>query len=478
MRVPVALRGILLGLLGAALVAHALRAQAAPGTEQLFANIDSAGEFSGAASLPNPAPVPPSVSPRFWGATLDVITINGLTNLINRLSGEEFAAISPESWARNLADGATWDDNGLSVNHFGHPYHGAAYFNAARANGFGFWGAAPFALAGSLMWEYLGETHRPSTNDILSTTLGGIILGEAVQRLTIGLVDDQARGLSRLMRESALMLFNPGLGVHRLTRGETFRHRDGAPARRTPVRLRTDVGVRRVASAGGVEAVTAGQPVLSLRWQAGNLYDPPRQGAFESFELRGEVSGYGTAPMSALVVQAPMAVHARGAEAHRWARYVGTRYLYQLRPGLQRSEAEVLVGLGHRAASGPWTADAQVSAGALPLAAISSSYLRAGARGRPYDYAMGANLRLALAVQHDRRDLARVEYDATQLWVLDGAALTHTLHALAGELRVPLTGAVSIGADAHLLIQHAAYTDGDRTEGRASAVGLFLTVGR
>lgn len=66
----------------------------------------------------------------------------------------------------------------FNTNLFAHPYHGNLYFNAARTNGMNFWQSYPFALGGSLMWEFLGENTPPSINDLLATSIGGTAIGE------------------------------------------------------------------------------------------------------------------------------------------------------------------------------------------------------------------------------------------------------------------------------------------------------------
>ena len=74
---------------------------------------------------------------------------------------EDFAKISIGSIRRNIKHGFVWDNDQFSTNLFAHPYHGNLYFNAARSNGLTFWESAPYAFAGSLMWEIAAEVERP-----------------------------------------------------------------------------------------------------------------------------------------------------------------------------------------------------------------------------------------------------------------------------------------------------------------------------
>jgi hypothetical protein len=277
-------------------------AQTSGETVALVSAPDAAGEPTDSTAPQPPPRVPP---PRFWGSALDVTAINTFAVLANLASGQEFAHLSAQAWATNLGRSPEWDTNEMKVNQLDHPYHGSAYFNAARANGFGFWGSTPFVVVGSLMWEYLGETKPASTNDMLATTFGGIALGEATYLLTSRLIDDEARGLNRLWHEAAVALLNPGLGMHRILRGESWRRRANVSAPRPPVRLQTDAGARAVGVGGGALADgTVLQPVISMRWHYGDPMKSPRVGAFENFELRAEVSAHGSSPISGLEVRA------------------------------------------------------------------------------------------------------------------------------------------------------------------------------
>jgi len=114
-------------------------------------------------------------------AVNEVLAINLLYNLTNLVIKPEEEKIYfktyYKTWWANMTYGFEWDDNTFQVNQFGHPYQGNNYFNAGRANGLSFWESAPLAALGSLTWEYLGERHKPSLNDFVMTTVGGISLG-------------------------------------------------------------------------------------------------------------------------------------------------------------------------------------------------------------------------------------------------------------------------------------------------------------
>lgn len=155
----------------------------------------------------------------------EIIGMNGGLSLFNRyVSQENFAKISFSSVANNFQKGFTWDNDFFVVNQFAHPYHGNIYFNTARSNGYSFWESVPFTFGGSLMWEMFMETDPPQTNDLVSTTLGGVMLGEITYRLSSLILDESTRGFERTSREIIGAVINPARGFNRLIRGDINRH--------------------------------------------------------------------------------------------------------------------------------------------------------------------------------------------------------------------------------------------------------------
>ena len=98
-----------------------------------------------------------------WRAAAETFGMNvGVWAFDRYVMNEDFAKISIGSIRRNIKHGFVWDNDQFSTNLFAHPYHGNLYFNAARSNGLTFWESAPYAFAGSLMWEIAAEVEPPS----------------------------------------------------------------------------------------------------------------------------------------------------------------------------------------------------------------------------------------------------------------------------------------------------------------------------
>ena len=194
---------------------------------------------------------------RYWQAAAEATGINVGVQLFDRYAlNSDFAQTTLNSLKRNFTDGMVWDNDFFITNLFAHPYHGNLYFNAARSNGLSFWESAPYALGGSLMWEFLGETEPPAINDIIATTCGGIAIGEMTHRLSRTVLDDRDRGGSRFLREAAATIINPIQGLHRIFSGDAWRVRSDHyryhDFSKIPVDMSFSVGWRYLADNGAL----------------------------------------------------------------------------------------------------------------------------------------------------------------------------------------------------------------------------------
>jgi hypothetical protein len=135
----------------------------------------------------------------------------------------DYSNIGFSTWKHNFEQGWEWDNDRFGVNFVGHPYSGSLTFNAGRSNGYNYVESFGFSLAGSLIWEYMGENTRPSYNDIINTPVNGAFLGEVLYRLSSNILDDRTKGGERVFREIAAGLVDPIRGLNRLLHGDAFR---------------------------------------------------------------------------------------------------------------------------------------------------------------------------------------------------------------------------------------------------------------
>ncbi len=170
---------------------------------------------------------------RLLRATSEIVAYNLIMTWFGRTfftEGKEGFVVTAESIHENLQAGFEWDDNSFSANNFRHPYQGALYYNAGRANHYDYYESSAFAFLGAWLWEYTGENHHPSVNDWINTAVGGIAFGEALYRLS-DLVLDNTATQGRTWREVGGLAVSPIRGVNRLITGEAYAVHANAPDR-------------------------------------------------------------------------------------------------------------------------------------------------------------------------------------------------------------------------------------------------------
>lgn len=141
-------------------------------------------------------------------------------NGASQLAGRDWADISLGSIRDNLTSSWVFDEDAFTIDQLAHPYGGAWPYLAARSSGHGFWVSSAYAFGGSLMWELLMETEPPSFNDQLTTTVGGVLLGESLHRIARAL-----RYRPTTLREVAASALDPVGALNRATWGRAWRDR-------------------------------------------------------------------------------------------------------------------------------------------------------------------------------------------------------------------------------------------------------------
>jgi hypothetical protein len=226
------------------------------------------------------------IKKNFTFAATQVIGLNlGVWSVDHYIAKAEWANISISSVKHNIKHGFVFDDSGFLMNQFLHPYHGNLYFNSARTNGFNFWGSAPFSLAGSIMWELFMEIEEPSNNDLFTTTMGGIMLGEITYRISSLILDDTAVGTERIWRELTAGLLNPVRGINRLIGGRTGKINTHSRLEKKPVIGIISFGGNNVGEGLDLQNST-NTPLLKMQFVYGSPFEKDEfRKPFEYFNL-------------------------------------------------------------------------------------------------------------------------------------------------------------------------------------------------
>lgn len=122
----------------------------------------------------------PEAGPRWekpvkYSAALMGVGIVGLIALDENDEDPDFS-----NFAEAFRDGPAPDDDSDFLNFVLHPLWGSETYLRAREADFGVWGSVGFNIGASVFWEFFVEsfTERPSTQDLITTTVAGVLIGE------------------------------------------------------------------------------------------------------------------------------------------------------------------------------------------------------------------------------------------------------------------------------------------------------------
>jgi hypothetical protein len=227
-----------------------------------------------------------------WKPAVEVLGINAFTWTLDRfILNADFSHIGPSTWKYNIQKGWEWDDDRFGINFVGHPYSGSMTFNAARSQGYNYWQSVPFAIGGSLMWEYFGENTRPSYNDVINTPVNGAFLGEIFYRVSSNILDDRATGGDRAFREVIAGLIDPVRGLNRLLQGKSFRHTSTEAYQKEPMNITISSGVHKINTDN--KTIFGNGPtnaVVNLQLDYGNPFEIRSRKPFDVFRFRTDFS--------------------------------------------------------------------------------------------------------------------------------------------------------------------------------------------
>jgi hypothetical protein len=363
---------------------------------------------------------------------------NAVPWAFNRYVTEQFwARVSPAAWRRNFDIGWTWDDNDIQTNQFAHPYHGALYYNAIRANGYSFWASAPWTFAGSWLWEHFGEVYPPSPNDFLTTSFGGITLGEVTHRLSSLILDNRARGASRRWKELGALLVDPVRGVTRIATGQAWQVAQNPPEWRPPAYASIlRMGLRRSGD-GRTLADGTNQLFLDVDFRYGNALAGVKA-PFDAFRFEVEVRSRDTTMITrANAVGFLLAWPVVRGTTGRLVLGITNRYDYL-------NNFAYVAGGSSFGAAGLWRLAAGPAIGvrvALELSALPVTLIHSEAAervGRDYDFGVGVAYRLEGGLDVRGREVASLRSGTLWSRVVNGSDAHHLIHFSFVNAVVPL----------------------------------------
>jgi hypothetical protein len=230
-----------------------------------------------------------------WRPAMEVIGDNIALSLVDsRLLNLQFSKVNVTTWKRTLSAGWPWnrgwewDQDRFGNNFLSHPIMGNFYYNDARANGYNFWASAPFAFAGSYMWKMFGENGTPEREDIINTTVDGILLGEILYRISSNILDDRTRGRERFFRELLAGFVDPMRGFNRLIQGKVFQHTNKEIYGKEPLNITLDAGVNKINNQSFAILSGKTSEIINVQFDYGNPFEMRTRSPFDFFKLRVE----------------------------------------------------------------------------------------------------------------------------------------------------------------------------------------------
>jgi len=432
---------------------------------------DSATRAAGTTAFPYPPPARPVM------AVAQTVLINVFVNRVDAwVFNQDWAHVGPDDWARNLRLGWEWDEDAFGTNMFAHPYHGALYFNAGRANGLDYFRSIPVVFFGSWTWEYFAETYRPSLNDWVMTSFGGIALGEMFHRVAATIRDNQARGGGRTFREIAALPIDPMGAFNRLVRGQWGAVGPNPPEHDPGSYVLRLGGGFRYAEGWTTDSGTAQLAAVIVDLLYGDPFAQEYRDPFDVFGLRLILSAGGGINVlrgSGRLYQKNL----NSASARiRHVLGVNQRYDYINNPAQSIGGQSVEVGVNSRWRLGSkgYGLRTALFGDFIILGAIDAPATGFGERN--YDFGPGVGARAEVALERHGARFVRLMWQAERIHAVSGASANHTVNFVGAELNVPVWKAFAVAAHATRFNRTSRYTDGSPTDSRNFTEGRLLLV--
>jgi hypothetical protein len=408
--------------------------------------------------------------------TGEILVMNAAMTLFGKafMEGEGFN-VSAHTINENLKNGFEWDDNSFSANNFRHPYQGANYFGAARANHYDFWEASMWAFLGSWLFEYTGEAHHPSYNDWINTAVGGIGLGEPLYRLQLMVLDNRATGSSRVWRELGGFWVLPLAGVNRWLTGEAFEVHQNPPDD-TPEHFggTFEFGTRTLSDERlWIEGKT--KAYIDFRLRYGNPFEPVER-PYDAFAFRFQLT-FDNKPRALSRLQARGVLASGNVYQSDQSQHILSAdqfYDYIDNEAYTYGGQSILASYFSRFWKGEdFEARTQVSLGAIILGAGRSDYFNIS--GREYDYGPGAGYVFGVEFARKGRNLVRVSTAGFWIHSVNGTRSDHFNRITTARLDFPVKQYLGVGGEYVLYEADRHYKDFADVHKRNPELRLYVS---
>ena len=430
-----------------------------------------------------------------WVALGQVTVINGAVWSFDHFVRQKpVYDISPQSMGANLQRIPEWDTNPFPMNHLAHPYNGILYFGSARAEGFSFLESSAFTLLGSLQWEYLWEVAPPAANDLYSTVLGGIALGESFGRLSAALRGNRRHGLLGIGQGLLGIGLDPGGSISRGVVGGATPYAWLRPDMMTRILLGASTGPNSDAHSVGQPVPAGGtRGLFRLEIEYGDRFSSQKPSFFDAFELDFQLSGGSDVfSIDQVRVRGVLLSGPGNRTGQGWsATFLDQEFEFSRNPAYALGTQSFNASYRYRymSRSGKWELLGRADARALPLAGVSSEHANAelarkgicseesGLIERQYDYGSGVGAHLAGSVRRSGREVLQVSYGTSWVRTFSGADGSHLLQELRVRGTLPITRGWALSAGWEMQSRDSRYDELPAMNRTSSAFSLGASYG-
>lgn len=391
------------------------------------------------------------------------------------VADDQTADLSFHSWHRNIQLGFEWDPNSFRTNMVDHPFHGNAFYNAARSNGYDFWESSSFAYTGSFIWEFFGENNRPAINDWAMTSIGGLTIGEALHRTAKMVRDNRATGARRTFLELAGFLIDPVGGFSRAVRGEMSRVGPNPPDRIPAFSHTFGMIGYRSSSKGRIPEAGGGSAFGTVIFQYGNPSEDFQQ-PFDAFQLYLQFNTQEKVPIGQFQIAGVL----YGSELYHSTDALHVFTIDQIFDYVNNQTYEVGGQSFGFTLRSRWNTSQTMSVRTVlqptanVMTGIVSEYFER--LDRDYDFGSGFGFRASISLNKSGLDLLRVGYLGALSHTLSGAAGNQAVHFVRATAQVPIRLPFGVGAEYILHLRDGYFRDFPDLHRSDSEYRIFLAL--
>jgi hypothetical protein len=329
------------------------------------------------------------------------------------------------------------------------------------------------SFLGSFTWECCGETNRGSMNDLYSTTMGGMVLGEVFHRMA-GLVRDNMATSGRTKKELLATAVDPVGGLTRLVNGDWGEVKANPPDQRPDfLGMSTQIGAIWRGAAGTLDEAKA-FTYVALDLLYGDPIKTPARKPFDAFTAQFVLGG--GKGFSEFVVNGRLwgkALKDTPASATRLQLTQG--FVFLSNPAYDVGGQSVGMGVAYSKSLGSQSSLYLYTSGQfMPLGAISAEHV--DVNERTYDYGPTAGANGTLAIRHKEESVLRLFYSSTYLKAVNGSGGSHAIQMFQALGAWPFTRNLSAGAQFSLFVRNSFYEINPDTFTKYPESRVFLGV--